>query len=132
MAWHVFPEPPRQTSSATPPIGEFCVVIYNNAFIYFFMKKGEHKRAFLHTCRGVKRERYIFPPFAFESLRQRGSKDTEALEVPLRKECPVCLSPPFAFESLRQRGSAVRHSIWVENMIKIIYFYVYFIFKIMF
>jgi hypothetical protein len=64
--------------------GIFYVVIYNNDFIY----------CITHNSL-----------FAFQSLRQRRSKDTEALEVTLRKESRVCLSPPFAFESLRQRRS---------------------------
>jgi hypothetical protein len=70
------PEPPRQTSSATPPIGEFCVVMCNNDFINYITHNSH-------------------PPFAFQRLRQRRSKDTEALEVTLRKESRVCLSPPF-------------------------------------
>jgi hypothetical protein len=123
------PEPPRQTSSATPPIGEFCVVIYNNAFI----------DCITHN-----------PLLPSRASGNGEGKDTEALEVPLRKESRVFLSPPllpsrasgngeartlrhskcpcgkrvgffylppFAFESLRQRGSAVRHAIWVENRI---------------
>jgi hypothetical protein len=88
--WHgacLFPEPPRQTSSATPPIGEFCVVIYNNAFIY----------CITHN------------PF----LPSRGSgngegKDTEALEVTLRKESRVCLSPPFCLREPQATGFCLR------------------------
>jgi hypothetical protein len=46
----------------------------------------------------------LSPPFAFESLRQRGSKDTEALEVALRKESRVFLSPPFCLREPQATG----------------------------